>query len=168
MAKQQKLSHLDQAGRVRMVDIGSKPVTERRAVAEGCVRISAELADAIRDCALPKGNLLEIARIAGIQAAKHTSTLLPLCHPLLLDVVQVDIALVELTVRVVATVRTTGKTGAEMEALTAVAVAALTVVDMGKAIDRGMVVERIRLLEKSGGRHGDYVAPQSIDASEGR
>ena len=148
-----------------MVDVGDKSLTHRRAVAEGWVRVSATLARAIASNQLKKGNVLEVARVAGIQAAKRTAELVPLCHPLPLDDIAVAVSLRSEGVYIRAEVKTTWKTGVEMEALTAVSVAALTVVDMGKAIDRGMVIDQIRLLEKSGGRRGDYVATQSIDES---
>lgn len=153
------LSHVDAGGSARMVDVGDKPVTRRRAVAEGRVRASAALLDAISQDTVKKGNVLETARLAGIQAAKETSRLVPLCHPLPLDVVDVDCHVDEPFVRITATAQATAKTGVEMEALTAVSVAALTVIDMGKAIDPGMVIEGIRLLSKTGGTSGDYQAP---------
>ncbi len=152
------LSHLDRDGKAAMVDVGDKPITERVAVAEGSVRISAALEAAIRANALAKGDLLAIARIAGIQAAKRTDELIPLCHSLPLDVVEVHATLEPGRVRIEATARTHSRTGVEMEALTAVAVAALTVVDMGKAMDRAMTIEGIRVLEKRGGRSGTYLA----------
>lgn len=144
-----ELSHVDEAtGEVRMVDVGAKPVSRRRAVARGRVVMDASTAGRLRS--LPKGDALTVARIAGIQAAKRTGELIPLCHPLGLDHVQVDVALdPELPgVRVTATTRVTGRTGVEMEALTAVAVACLTVYDMAKAVDRGMVIEDVRLVSK--------------------
>jgi cyclic pyranopterin phosphate synthase len=141
-----------------MVDVGDKAITRRRAVAEGRVRISAALAAQIAANRLGKGNLLDVARLAGIQAAKHTGTLIPLCHTLTLDAVKVEAWLDGSHVRLRAEVRSEGKTGVEMEALTAVAVAALTVIDMGKAVDRALVIEEIRLLEKAGGRHAGPVA----------
>jgi cyclic pyranopterin monophosphate synthase len=153
------LSHLDPEGRARMVDVGEKPATSRRAVAEGFVRCSPRLLAAVRERALEKGDLLNTARLAGVLAAKRTDELIPLCHSLPLDHVDVELALEEEGIRVRAEARTRAPTGVEMEALTAVAVAALTVVDMGKAVDRGIVVEGIRLLEKSGGRSGEYRAP---------
>jgi cyclic pyranopterin phosphate synthase len=152
------LSHVDAGGSARMVDVGDKPVTRRRAVAEGRVRASATLLDAISQDTVKKGNVLETARLAGIQAAKETSRLVPLCHPLPLDVVDVDCHVDEPFVRITATAQATAKTGVEMEVLTAVSVAALTVIDMGKAIDPGMVIEGIRLIEKTGGTSGDYRA----------
>jgi len=141
-----------------MVDVGDKDSTERYAVAEGFVRISPALAEAIRSNAVAKGNLLEVARLAGVQAAKRTDELIPLCHSLPLDHVDVDATLEDSRVCLVARVRTHSRTGVEMEALTAVAVAALTVVDMGKALDKEMAIEGIRVIEKRGGRSGHYVA----------
>lgn len=150
-----KLSHMDGAGRARMVDVGGKPATRRRAVAEARVRISPELQEAIEKNTLAKGNLLEVARLAGITAAKRTDELIPLCHGLPLEHVDVQARVCEGFVYLRAEASTTGKTGVEMEAYTAAAVAALTVIDMGKAIDPGMVVENLRLIEKTGGRRGD-------------
>jgi cyclic pyranopterin monophosphate synthase len=149
-----QLSHVDAQGRARMVDVGDKDVTQRRAVAEGRVRISAALTAQIEAHALAKGNLLETARLAGIQAAKRTAELIPLCHNLALDFVHVEAWLEGPHVRLRAEVKSAGRTGVEMEALTAVSVAALTVIDMGKAVDRAMVIEEIHLVEKTGGRHG--------------
>ncbi|MCB9846530.1 MAG: cyclic pyranopterin monophosphate synthase MoaC [Phycisphaeraceae bacterium] len=157
-----QLSHLDDSGHARMVDVGSKDVTDRWAVAEGFVRISQPLEDAIRENALAKGDLFSVARLAGIQAAKRTAELIPLCHPLGLDHVGVDAALHPGRVELRASVRCRGRTGVEMEALTAVAVAALTVIDMGKAIDPEMVIQGVRVIEKRGGRRGDFhAAPRS-------
>ncbi len=156
--KPSTLSHTDSAGRARMVHVGEKPITERSATAEATVRISAALARAIKGNQLKKGNLLEVARLAGIQAAKRTDELIPLCHSLPLDSVDVQAVLIAGRVCIVATARTHARTGVEMEALTAVAVAALTVIDMGKAIDKEMVVEGMRVVEKRGGRSGTYVA----------
>jgi cyclic pyranopterin monophosphate synthase len=153
-----RLTHLDESGEVRMVDVGDKPLTVRRAVAEGRVRISDALADAIRSDQVAKGDLLQAARLAGIQAAKRTDELIPLCHSLPLDAVEVRATLGEGCVELRGEARTTWKTGVEMEALTAVTVAALTVIDMGKAIDKAMVIEGVRLIEKSGGKSGDYRA----------
>jgi cyclic pyranopterin phosphate synthase len=141
-----------------MVDVGDKPITQRSATAEAFVRVSPTLAEAIRANTLKKGNLLETARLAGITAAKRTDELIPLCHTLPLDSVDVQIALDEGRVHLTATATTHARTGVEMEALTAVSVAALTVIDMGKSIDKAMVIEGIRVLSKSGGRSGDYSA----------
>lgn len=156
--KDSAFTHLDTAGAARMVDVSDKPMTARRAVAEGWVRISADLARAIRDDTLKKGNALEVARLAGIAATKHTAILIPLCHPLPIDGVTVDLRLDDQRVHITAEVRTTWKTGVEMEALTAVTAAALTVIDMGKSIDKAIVIENVRLLEKTGGKGGDYRA----------
>ncbi|MBM4108741.1 MAG: cyclic pyranopterin monophosphate synthase MoaC [Phycisphaerae bacterium] len=156
----QKLSHVGPDGSARMVDVGDKPATDRVAVAEAFVRVSPALADRVRENSLAKGNLLEVARLAGIQAAKRTDELIPLCHALPLDVVDVRATLEGGRVRIRAEARTHARTGVEMEALTAAAVAALTVIDMGKAVDRGMVVEGLRVIEKRGGRRGDYRAPE--------
>jgi cyclic pyranopterin phosphate synthase len=153
------LSHIGPDGRARMVDVGDKPVTRRTAVAGAFVRISPELEAKIAANTLAKGNLLEVARLAGIQAAKRTGELIPLCHSLPLDAMDVEAVLEAGAVRIRATARTTARTGVEMEALTAAAVAALTVIDMGKSVDKGMVIEGLRLLEKHGGRSGDYIAP---------
>jgi cyclic pyranopterin phosphate synthase len=152
------LSHVAPDGTARMVDVGDKPITARSATAEGLVRISADLARAIRENTVKKGSVLEVARLAGILAAKRTDELIPLCHTLPLDAVDVQAALEEGRVRVTATVRTQSRTGVEMEALTAVTVACLTVIDMGKAIDKGLVIEGVRVLEKHGGRSGSYSA----------
>ena len=156
------LTHLDEQGRARMVDVGAKPDSERVAVAGGVVTMQAETLRLIREGALKKGDVLTVARIAGIMAAKRTAELIPLCHPIALSQIEVDITLDERAnaARIKATARTTGKTGVEMEALTAVSVAALTIYDMAKAVDRSMRLSEIRLLEKHGGVHGDYVAEE--------
>lgn len=151
-------SHVDSTGRARMVDVGEKPVTARRAVAEGRVMMSADAFEQIRASALVKGDVLAVAEVAGVMAAKRTAELIPLCHPLPLDQVQVELQLVEdwPGVRVTATVTATARTGVEMEALTAVGIACLTVYDMVKAVDRGMRITAIQLLEKTGGARGDW------------
>lgn len=148
------LSHLDASGRAKMVDVGDKEPTARRAVAECRVRISDALQRAIEGNTLAKGNLLEVARLAGITAAKRTDELIPLCHSLPLEHVDVRARVANGCVYLRAEARTTAKTGVEMEAYTAAAVAALTVIDMGKAIDPAMVVENLWLVEKTGGRRG--------------
>jgi cyclic pyranopterin phosphate synthase len=153
-----KLTHLDATGAARMVDISAKPATRREAVAEGFIHVGAEALQTIRDQAVKKGDVLATARIAGIMAAKRTADLIPLCHPLPIDAVAVDLALEEAGIRATATVATTHGTGVEMEALTAVSAALLTVYDMAKALDRAMRIDGIRLLKKSGGRSGDYSA----------
>src|SRR5438270_7751729 len=151
------LSHFDERGQSRMVDVGNKPITERMARASSQVRMAAATAALIRDRRLAKGDVLEVARLAGIMAAKRTGDLIPLCHPLPLTGVTVDFSFTaDDLLRVEATARVFGRTGVEMEALTAVGVAALTVYDMCKAVDRVMTVERIRLEEKSGGRSGTF------------
>lgn len=152
------LTHIDEHGQARMVDIGQKAVTVRRAVAQGFVTISPMLAQAIQANKVAKGNVFEVARLAGIQAAKRTDELIPLCHSLPLDSVQVTLELQGQEVMIQAEARTTWKTGVEMEALTAVSVAALTVIDMGKAIDKGMTIHGVRLIEKTGGKSGHYLA----------
>jgi cyclic pyranopterin phosphate synthase len=151
-----KLTHLDEKGRAKMVDVGAKPVTRRRAVAAGTVRMKPETAAAIRAGAIEKGDVLAVARIAGIQAAKKAWELIPLCHPLPLDHVAVELEVGEDEVRIRAEASVEARTGVEMEALCAVAGAALCVYDMAKAIDREMTIGNIRLLEKSGGRSGNY------------
>ncbi len=154
-----ELSHLDEAGRIRMVDVGAKPDTERVAVARGEVYMKKTTFDLIRDGQIKKGDVLTVAQIAGITASKRTSELIPLCHPLPLTKVDVDLALDESLPGVVitATAKTIGKTGVEMEALTAVSVAALTVYDMAKAAEKSMRIQNIRLIEKHGGQSGDVV-----------
>jgi cyclic pyranopterin phosphate synthase len=153
-----ELSHLDERGRARMVDIGDKQQTERRAVAGAVVRMAPETLAAILDEAAPKGDVIAAARLAGIMAAKKTHELIPLCHPLPLSFVGVEIEAADEVpgLRITSEVRLTGRTGAEMEALTAASVACLTVYDMCKAIDRGMEIGPVRLLEKSGGRSGTW------------
>jgi len=154
------LTHLDEKGTARMVDVGAKPDTERVALAAGRVYMKPATLALIQQGALKKGDVLSVARIAGIMAAKKTSELIPLCHPLTLTHLDVDLTLdaAANAVQIIASARTTGKTGVEMEALTAVTVAALTVYDMAKAVDREMHLSDIRLLEKHGGQHGDYKA----------
>lgn len=151
-------SHIDSRGKAQMVDIGAKETTERSATAEAFVRMSATTLAAIRDQTVPKGDVFATARIAGIQAAKKTSDLIPLCHPLALTSVTLDLAVDEAAsgVIITATCKLTGKTGVEMEALTAASVAALTLYDMCKALDRAMVIERVQLLHKEGGKSGVF------------
>ncbi len=151
-----ELSHTDAAGAARMVDVTGKDVTARTAVATGTFRTTPEVLALISSAGLPKGDALATARIAGIMAAKRTPDLVPLCHPLPITGVSVDLALGERTVTVTATVRTTGRTGAEMEALTAVAVAGLTLHDMVKAVDPGAVLDGVRVLSKTGGKSGQW------------
>lgn len=153
-----QLTHVDARGRARMVDVGEKPASERRAVARALVRVAPRTATAVIAGDTPKGDVLGVARIAGIQAAKRTSELIPLCHPLALSFVGVeaevnaDVGEIE----IIAEARTTGPTGVEMEALTAASVAALTIYDMVKGVERGAEIERVHLLEKSGGRSGEW------------
>jgi len=154
-----KLTHLDESGKARMVDVGAKQPTSREAVASGRIRMSPQALAAIRDGEVPKGDVLAAARIAGIMAAKKTADLIPLCHPLALDSVTVDFAFEEGALRATASARLSGKTGVEMEALTATSVALLTIYDMAKAIDKGMVIDGVRLISKRGGKSGDWHAP---------
>ncbi len=153
------LTHLDETGAARMVDVGGKPATARSATATGRIRMSAEALAALVDGSGPKGDALAAARVAGIMAAKRTGELIPLCHPLALDAVSVDFAVEADAIRVTATVSLTGRTGVEMEAMTAASVALLTLYDMGKALDKAMAIEGVRLLAKSGGKSGDWRAP---------
>ena len=156
---EESLSHTDERGRVRMVDVGDKPVTERRAVAESLVIMSNDTLDLIFERGLPKGDAVGTARLAGIMAAKKTSDLIPLCHPLSLSDVTVDVERSGSGVLIRTSVRTADRTGVEMEALTAAAVASLTLYDMIKGVERGARIERIRLLHKSGGRTGAWSEP---------
>lgn len=151
------LTHLDETGAARMVDVAGKAVTRREAVAEGRITMSPKAAAAIRAGSVQKGDVLATARIAGIMAAKKTADLIPLCHPLPLTRVGVDLAPDETGVTVTATAATEGKTGVEMEALTAASVALLTLYDMAKALDKAMVIGELRLLSKTGGKSGDWI-----------
>ncbi|MCP9223308.1 cyclic pyranopterin monophosphate synthase MoaC [Erythrobacter sp. LQ02-29] len=155
-----ELTHLDEHGHARMVDVGGKSATARVAVATGRIRMSPEALAAVRNADAPKGDVLAAARIAGIMAAKRTGELIPLCHPLALDAVGVAFAFDDDAIRVDATASLTGKTGVEMEAMTAVSVALLTIYDMAKAIDKAMVIEGVRLLSKRGGKSGEWRAPE--------
>lgn len=157
-----QLTHIDSSGAAQMVDVGGKADTERIAVAGGEVVMRPETLRLIRDGTIKKGDVLTVARIAGIMAAKRTSELIPLCHPIPLTHIDLSLSLDETANRVLiqATARTIGKTGVEMEALTAVSVAALTIYDMAKVVDRGMHIQNIRLLEKHGGKSGDYRADE--------
>lgn len=152
-----RLSHVDARGRVTMVDVGGKPVTNREAIARGSIRLSREALAQIRQGAVKKGDPLQAARLAGIMAAKQTSSLIPLCHPLPISSVQVELIPGARGYDIEARVRTTAQTGVEMEALTAVAVAALTIYDMVKAVDKRMVIGNIRLMKKTGGKSGTFV-----------
>ena len=153
-----KLTHIDAEGAARMVDVGEKADTARSAVASARVAMRSETATAIRDGSTKKGDVLAVARIAGIMAAKRTSDLIPLCHPIALDGVEVRLTVEDAAVVIEATARCTGPTGVEMEALTAASAAALTIYDMAKAMDRGMRIEDVRLLAKDGGRSGSWRA----------
>lgn len=155
------LTHLDDQGAARMVDVGAKAETARKAVATGRIRMSKEALDAVRGGDAPKGDVLAAARIAGIMAAKKTGELIPLCHPLALDAVSVDFAFEEDGIRATATASLTGKTGIEMEAMTATSVALLTIYDMAKAVDKAMVIDGVHLLSKSGGKSGEWRAPEA-------
>lgn len=152
------LTHLDERGEARMVDVGGKPETARSATATGRIRMSPKALAAIRDGSGPKGDVLAAARIAGIMAAKKTGELIPLCHPLALDAVAVEFAFEADAVRTTARASLTGRTGVEMEAMTATSIALLTIYDMAKALDKGMVIEEVRLLEKTGGKSGTWRA----------
>jgi cyclic pyranopterin phosphate synthase len=154
-----ELTHLDETGAARMVDVGAKSVTERLAVAGATVLMEAATLDLLQQGAHKKGDVLAVARIAGIQAAKKCSDLIPLCHPLMLNAVDVDFEIDERGHRVLITAscKVSGKTGVEMEALTAVSIAALTIYDMCKAVDRGMQIQEVRLLEKQGGKSGRWL-----------
>jgi len=151
-----KLSHVDAKGRIRMVDVGAKAVTDREAVARGAISMSAEARKLIRAGGVKKGDPLQAARLAGIMAAKKTSDLIPLCHPLVLSHVAVELTPTRAGYAIEARVRTSGQTGVEMEALTAVSVAALTLYDMVKAVDQTMTISGIAVVEKTGGRSGHY------------
>ena len=154
------LTHLDEHGQARMVDVGDKQATARKAVATGRIRMSAQALAAIRAGDAPKGDVLAAARIAGIMAAKKTGELIPLCHPLALGAVTVEFVFEDDGVRATATASLTGKTGIEMEAMTATSIALLTIYDMAKALDKGMVIDEVRLLAKSGGKSGEWRAPE--------
>jgi len=160
MTAKNKLTHLDETGRADMVDVGGKPPSERLARAAGAVLMKPATLALIHEGNIKKGDVLNTARIAGVMAAKRTADLIPLCHPLPVNKIGIELAYneAESAIEIQATVKTTGRTGVEMEALTAVAVAALTIYDMAKAVDRGMRITEIRLLEKRGGASGDYQA----------
>jgi cyclic pyranopterin phosphate synthase len=156
MATGDRLTHVDESGAARMVDVGDKAVTARTASATGRVLVSRAVVDLLRGEGVPKGDALAVARIAGIMGAKQTPSLIPLCHPLAISGVTVDLAVTDESVDITATVRTTDRTGVEMEALTAVSVAALTVVDMVKAVDKAAVITDIQVETKTGGRSGPW------------
>jgi cyclic pyranopterin phosphate synthase len=154
-----RLTHIDDAGAARMVDVSAKDVTTRSATASGRVLVSADVVALLRGSGVPKGDTLAVARLAGIMGAKQTPSLIPLCHPLAISGVTVDLTVADDAVEISATVRTADRTGVEMEALTAVAVAALTVIDMVKAVDKAAVITDVRVEAKSGGKSGDWTRP---------
>ena len=156
---QETLTHVDDTGAARMVDVSAKDVTARSATASGRVLVSPAVVELLRGAGVPKGDTLAVARLAGIMGAKQTPALIPLCHPLAISGVTVDLVVTDESVEIVATVRTTDRTGVEMEALTAVSVAALTVIDMVKAVDKAAVITDVRVEAKSGGRSGDWTRP---------
>ena len=165
------LTHFDESGRARMVDVSAKAETMRAATAAGVVRMRGETLALIRQGAIAKGDVLAVAQVAGVMAAKQTPQIIPMCHTLLLTSVDLDFTLKDgdngaASVSITATVRTVGKTGAEMEALAAVSVAALTIYDMCKAVDRAMVIDSVRLLRKSGGKSGDFVRDGEEDRED--
>ena len=155
-ADNDKLTHIDENGKAQMVDVGKKEDTKRRATASGKVSMSVETIEALKKQELQKGDVLGVARVAGIQAAKKTSDLIPLCHPLAVNFASVNFRIQESHVEIEATVKTSGKTGVEMEALTACSVTALTIYDMCKAMDKSITIDEIKLLEKTGGKSGNW------------
>ncbi|WP_030235494.1 cyclic pyranopterin monophosphate synthase MoaC [Streptomyces sp. NRRL S-350] len=155
-----RLTHVDDQGAARMVDVSEKATTARTAVAAGRVKVSPKVVELLRGEGVPKGDALAVARIAGIMGAKKTPDLVPLCHPIAVSGVKVDLAVADDAVEITATVRTADRTGVEMEALTAVAVAGLTVIDMVKAVDKAAAIESVRVLSKTGGKSGDWFAPE--------
>lgn len=163
MTPEPRFTHLNEEGEVHMVDVGGKAVTERRAVAEGLVAMSDDLVSRFFAGDLPKGDAAAVARVAGITGAKKTADLIPLCHPISLTGVEVTLAPAGHGIRITATVSTTGQTGVEMEAMTAVSTAALTIYDMVKSVERDVTIESVRLLEKSGGRSGVWRRSEVVD-----
>lgn len=163
MTPEPRFTHLNEEGEVHMVDVGGKAVTERRAVAEGLVAMSDDLVSRFFAGDLPKGDAAAVARVAGITGAKKTADLIPLCHPISLSGVEVTLAPAGHGIRITATVSTTGQTGVEMEAMTAVSTAALTIYDMVKSVERDVTIESVRLLEKSGGRSGVWRRSEVVD-----
>ena len=155
-SKKDELTHTDENGEAKMVDVGGKQETSRSATAEGKIFMNGETLAALRKQELKKGDVLGVARVAGVQAAKRTSDLIPLCHPLAIDHISVDFRIQEKSLEIKTTVKTSGRTGVEMEALTACSVAALTVYDMCKAMDKSITIEEIKLLEKTGGKSGNW------------
>ena len=163
---ERELTHLDESGAARMVDVGAKAETRREATAECFVRMAPDTVRALRESTLAKGDALGVARVAGIMGAKRTPDLIPLCHPLPLSSVAVELDVRDDGVRIEATARVTGQTGVEMEALTAAAVAGLTLIDMVKSLEKGVSLERVRLLAKSGGKSGDWRRPEERSGCE--
>lgn len=158
MSETPRLTHVDETGAARMVDVSEKATTVRTAVAAGRVRVAPRVVELLRGEGVPKGDALAVARIAGIMGAKKTPDLIPLCHPIAISGVTVELSVTDDAVEITATVRTADRTGVEMEALTAVAVAGLTVIDMVKAVDKGATIEQVRVLSKTGGKSGDWTA----------
>jgi cyclic pyranopterin phosphate synthase len=155
----ERLTHVDESGAAHLVDVSGKEITAREATAAGRVLVSAQVVALLRGAGVPKGDTLAVARLAGIMGAKQTPSLIPLCHPLAISSAAVDLTVTDDAVEIIATVRTTDRTGVEMEALTAVAVAGLTVVDMVKAVDKAAVITDVRVLTKTGGKSGDWSRP---------
>jgi cyclic pyranopterin monophosphate synthase len=166
-AQEPRLTHVDESGSARMVDVSAKEETRREAVATGRVLVSPPVVELLRGKGVPKGDALGVARVAGIMAAKRTPDLVPLCHPLAISAVTVDLDVADDAVLIRATVRTTDRTGVEMEALTAVSVAALTVVDMVKAVDKGCVISDVRVESKTGGKSGSWSRQDADGAEDG-
>lgn len=163
MSDDRRLTHLSESGEVHMVDVTAKEATRRTAVAEATVRMDADLAERFLEGDLPKGDAAAVVRIAGILGAKKTPELVPLCHPIRLESVEIHLEPVGHGIRIAATVATTDKTGVEMEAMTAVATAAIALYDMVKSVERGVTIESIRLLRKTGGRSGEWVRPEIVE-----
>ncbi len=161
-----RLTHVDESGAAHMVDVSAKAVTARTATASGRVLVSSAVIGLLRGAGVPKGDTLAVARLAGIMGAKQTPALIPLCHPLALSAVTVDLVVTDASVDITAAVRTTDRTGVEMEALTAVSIAALTVVDMVKAVDKAAVITDIRVETKTGGKSGDFARPVEASAEQ--
>jgi len=157
-----EFTHLDESGDARMVDVAAKDITDRRAVAEAFVRVSAEVVSLLRGAGVPKGDALAVARIAAIGGTKRTADLIPLCHPIAIHGVDVDVQVEDEGVRITVAVRTADRTGVEMEALTGASVGALAMIDMVKGVDRSAMIDQVVLLEKSGGRSGHYVRPENL------
>jgi len=157
-----EFTHLDESGDARMVDVAAKDITDRRAVAEAVVRVSAEVVSLLRGAGVPKGDALAVARIAAIGGTKRTADLIPLCHPIAIHGVDVDVQVEDEGVRITVAVRTADRTGVEMEALTGASVGALAMIDMVKGVDRSAMIDQVVLLEKSGGRSGHYVRPENL------